>query len=97
MKVLNKKSGLVTFTDHKLLRACLETRLEDETMEIVEEGEREDQGKVIEREIIEKITNKRLNTVSEDEDLVIEWLANTEARTSYREYVIGKYGKELLR
>ena len=64
MKVLNKKSGTVTFTDHKLLRACLETRLEDETMEIVEEGEREDQGKVNEREIIDKITNKRLNTVS---------------------------------
>ena len=50
-----------------------------------------------EREIIEKITNKRLNTVSQDEDVVIEWLDNTEARTSYREYVIRKYEEELLR
>ena len=64
MKILKKKSGTVTFTDHKLLRACLETRLEDETMEIVEEGGKVDQGKVNEKEIIEKITNKRLNTVS---------------------------------
>ena len=63
MKVLNKKSGTVTFTDHKLLRACLETRIVDETMEIVEEGGKE-QGRVNEKEIIEKITNKRLNTVS---------------------------------
>ena len=75
----------------------LENEAWDETMEIVEEGEREDQGKVDEREIVEKITNKRLNTVSSDEDLVIEWLDNTGARTSYREYVIGKYGEELLR
>ena len=29
--------------------------------------------------------------------MVIEWLDNTEAKTSYREYVIRKYGKELLR
>ena len=64
MKILKQKSGNVTFTDHKLLRACLETRLDDETMEMVEEVGREDQGKVNEREIIEKITNKRLNTVS---------------------------------
>ena len=64
MKILKKKSGNVTFTDHKLLRACLETRLDDETLEMVEEGGREDQGEVKEREIIEKITNKRLNTVS---------------------------------
>ena len=63
MKILKKKSGTVTFTDHKLLRACLETRLDDETLEMVEEGGREDQGEVKEREIIEKITNKRLNTV----------------------------------
>ena len=65
MKILKKKSGNVTFTDHKLLRACLEIRLDDDgTMEIVEEGEKRDQGKVNEREIIEKITNKRLNIVS---------------------------------
>ena len=64
MKILKKKSGTVIFTDHKFLRACLETRLEDETMDIVEEGGKVDQGKVNEREIIEKITNKRLNTVS---------------------------------
>ena len=64
MKVLKKKSGTVTFTDHKLLRACLETRLEDETMEMVEESGKVDQGKMSEKEIIEKITNKRLNTVS---------------------------------
>ena len=64
MKILKKKSGTVTFTDHRLLRACLETRLEDETVEIVEEDEREDQGKVNEKEIIDKITNKRLNIVS---------------------------------
>ena len=62
MKILKKKSGTVTFTDHKLLRACLETRLDDETMEIVEEGGKGE--KVNERNIIEKITNKRLNTVS---------------------------------
>ena len=66
-------------------------------MEIVEEGEREDQGQVNEREIIEKITNKRLNKVSSDEDLVIEWLDNTEAKASFREYVIQKHGRELLR
>ena len=64
MKILKQKSGTVTFTDHKLLRACLETRLDYETMEIVEKGEKGDQGKVNEREIIEKITNKRLNIVS---------------------------------
>ena len=64
MKILKKKSGIVTFTDHKLLRACLETRLEDEAMEMVEEGRKVDQEKVNEKEIIEKITNKRLNTVS---------------------------------
>ena len=66
-------------------------------MEMVEESGKVDQGKVNEKEIIEKITNKRLNTVSQDENLVIEWLDNTEAKTSYREYVIKKYGEELLR
>ena len=50
MKILKKKSGNVTFTDHKLLRACLETRLDDETLEMVEEGGREDQGEVKERD-----------------------------------------------
>ena len=50
MKILKKKSGNVTFTDHKLLRACLETRLDDETLEMVEEGGSEDQGEVKERE-----------------------------------------------
>ena len=61
MRILKKNSGTVNFIDHKLLRECLETRLDDETMEIVEESGKED---VKEREIIEKITNKRLNTVS---------------------------------
>ena len=64
MKILRKKSGDVTFTDHKLLRACLEKRLDDETLEMVEEGGSENQGEVNEREILEKITNKRLNKVS---------------------------------
>ena len=54
MRILKKNSGTVSFTDHKLLRACLETRLDDETMEIVEEGENRDQGKVNEREIMGK-------------------------------------------
>ena len=40
----------MTFTDHKLLRACLETRLDDETLEMVEEGGSENQGEVKERE-----------------------------------------------
>ena len=64
MKIQRKKSGNMTFTDHKLLRACLETRLDDETLEMVEEGGSENQGEVKEREILEKITNKRLNTIS---------------------------------
>ena len=64
MKILKRKSGSVTFTDHKLLRACLETRLDDETLEMIEEDGSENQGEVEEREILEKITNKKLNTVS---------------------------------
>ena len=64
MKILKKKSGNVTFTDHKLLRACLETRVDDETLEMAEEDGSENQGKVEEREILEKITNKKLNTIS---------------------------------
>ena len=64
MRILKKNSGNLSFTDHKLLRACLETRLDDETMEMVEESGKMNQGKVNEKEIIEKITNKRLNTVS---------------------------------
>ena len=64
MKILKKKSGNVTFTDHKLLRACLETRLDDETLRMVEEDGGENQGEVEEREILEKITNKKLNTIS---------------------------------
>ena len=54
----------MTFTDHKLLRACLETRLDDETLGIAEEDGSENQREVEEREILEKITNKKLNTVS---------------------------------
>ena len=64
MKILKKKLGNVTFTDHKLLRACLETRLDDETLEMVEEGGSENRGEVKERDIIEKITNKKLYTIS---------------------------------
>ena len=46
MKILKKKSGNVTFTDHKLLRACLETRLDDDgTIEIGEEGEKGTKGR----------------------------------------------------
>ena len=64
MKILKRKSGNVTFTDHKLLRACLETRLDDETLEMIEEDGSENQREVEEREILEKITNKKLNAVS---------------------------------
>ena len=64
MKILKKKLGSVTFTDHKLLRACLETRLDDETIEMIEEDGSENQREVEGREILEKITNKKLNTIS---------------------------------
>ena len=50
MRILKKNSGTVSFTDHKLLRACLEARLEDKSVEVVDVIGYNDQGMTNERD-----------------------------------------------
>ena len=78
------------FSDHKLLRVQLETKLAEEIVDV-------EQPMTLDEEIISKVNNRKINELTADEDLVSEWIDGTNAMMSYRDFVIQKFGKSLLK
>ena len=96
MKALKSKSEQVEFSDHKLLRVQLETRLAEEIVD-VEQPMTLDEEMITNEEIISKVNNRKINELTADEDLVSEWIDETNAMMSYRDFVIQKFGISLLK
>ena len=96
MRALRSKSEQVEFSDHKLLRVQLETRLAEEIVD-VDQLMTLDEEMITNEEIISKVNNRKINELTADEDLVSEWIDETNAMMSYRDFVIQKFGKSLLK
>ena len=47
-------------------------------------------------ELISKVNNRKINELTADESLVSEWIDETEAKMSFRDFVIQKYGRQLI-
>ena len=47
-------------------------------------------------ELISKVNNRKINELTADESLVSEWIDETEAMISFRDFVIRKYGRQLI-
>ena len=96
MRALKSKSEQVEFSDHKLLRVQLETRLAEEIVD-VEQPMTLDEEMITNEEIISKVNKRKINELTADEDLVSEWIDETNAMMSYRDFVIQKFGISLLK
>ena len=96
MKALKSKSEQVEFSDHELLRVQLETRLAEEIVD-VEQPMTLDEEMITNEKIISKVNNRKINELTADEDLVSEWIDETNAMMSYRDFVIQKFGISILK
>ena len=56
-----------------------------------------DEEMITNEEIISKVNNRKINELTADEDLVSEWIDETNAMMSYRDFVIQKFGISLLK
>ena len=95
MKALKCKSEQVEFSDHKLLRVQIETTLAAELIDNAQPMSL-DEEMITNEEIISKVNNRKINELTADEDLVSEWIDETNAMMSYRDFVIQKFGRSLL-
>ena len=86
MRALKSKTEKVEFTDHLMLRVQIETELVNGT--INEEPEVIDEEMITNEELISKVNNRKINELTADESLVSEWIDETEAKMSFRDFVI---------
>ena len=86
MRALKSKTEKVEFTDHLMLRVQIETELINGN--IHEEPEMIDEEMITNEEIIDKVNNRKINELTADESLVSEWIDETEAKISFRNFVI---------
>ena len=56
-----------------------------------------DEDMMTNEDIISGVNNRRINELTTDEDLIMEWIDMTEARISYRDFVVQKFGKALIK
>ena len=94
MRALKSKTEKVEFTDHLMLRVQIETELVNGA--IGEEPEMIDEEMITNEELISKVNNRKINELTADESLVSEWIDETEAMMSFRDFVIRKYGRQLI-
>ena len=73
----------------------LETNLAEEK-EIIHHKEM-DEDMMTNEDIISGVNNRKINELTTDEDLIMEWIDMTEARISYRDFVVQKFGKALMK
>ena len=86
MRALKSKTEKVEFTDHLMLRVQIETELINGN--INEEPELIDEEMITNEELISKVNNRKINELTADESLVSEWIDETEAMISFRNFVI---------
>ena len=86
MRALKRKTEKVEFTDHLMLRVQIETELINGN--INEEPELIDEEMITNEELISKVNNRKINELTADESLVSEWIDETEALISFRNFVI---------
>ena len=86
MRALKSKTEKVEFTDHLLLRVQIETELINGN--INEEPKLIDEEMITNEELISKVNNRKINELTADESLVSEWIDETEAMISFRNFVI---------
>ena len=86
MRALKSKTEKVEFTDHLMLRVQIETELINGN--IHEEPLMIDEEMITNEELISKVNNRKINELTTDESLVSEWIDETEAMMSFRNFVI---------
>ena len=86
MRALKSKTEKVEFTDHLMLRVQIETELISGN--INEDLELIDEEMITNEELISKVNNRKINELTADESLVSEWIDETEAMISFRDFVI---------